>query len=423
MKHRKYKSEIEFYLKNFNQIEYSEYVDRQTRDCCRKIEKESGNKQHTDYFLDYYVPKVKIYDILSNDGMAKLVNSLYKLSPKKYKVIDVLYRKQTVLHKYDYVHIQKEHCFLGRLAEVQFIDSKYIKSIDITVTQMNDIYAFIEYDISFNISLNEEERNQFIIDYLPQITDDDYFGNFNIDDGHKLEMIYEMNQIYFEYICQHFVTSLFFSETGAKRKLLSVIYQIRKESIDINKIYLGDGLCISYYDKDKNIILNRNYDSTNYVLLSGNNVIPNFGISEYIMKYGNIFYLRIMGEPELTFFEKEYSKYVSGRKKIYFNREIIKLFKQVRSFSECQPLRGSEQELMKNFDKNWILYKGNTKCRLKDDKYIKIEDYRKIYEEKYDYMKKMAEINYTKSNQVIAVISVIIAILACFKKGREMLKR
>lgn len=412
MKHRKYKSEIEFYLKNFNQIEYSEYVDRQTRDCCRKIEKESGNKQHTDYFLDYYVPKVKIYDILSNDGMAKLVNSLYKLSPKKYKVIDVLYRKQTVLHKYDYVHIQKEHCFLGRLAEVQFIDSKYIKSIDITVTQMNDIYAFIEYDISFNISLNEEERNQFIIDYLPQITDDDYLGNFNIDDGHKLEMIYEMNQIYFEYICQHFVTSLFFSETGAKRKLLSVIYQIRKESIDINKIYLGDGLCISYYDKDKNIILNRNYDSTNYVLLSGNNVIPNFGISEYIMKYGNIFYLRIMGEPELTFFEKEYSKYVSGRKKIYFNREIIKLFKQVRSFSECQPLRGSEQELMKNFDKNWILYKGNTKCRLKDDKYIKIEDYRKIYEEKYDYMKKMAEINYTKSNQVIAVISVIIAILA-----------
>lgn len=412
MKHRKYKSEIEFYLKNFNQIEYSEYVDRQTRDCCRKIEKESGNKQHTDYFLDYYVPKVKIYDILSNDGMAKLVNSLYKLSPKKYKVIDVLYRKQTVLHKYDYVHIQKKHCFLGRLARVKFINSKYIKSIDITVTQMNDIYAFIEYDISFNISLNEEERNQFIIDYLPQITDDDYFGNFNIDDGHKLEMIYEMNQIYFEYICQHFVTSLFFSETGAKRKLLSVVYQIRKESIDINKIYLGDGLCISYYDKDKNIILNRNYDSTNYVLLSGNNVIPNFGISEYIMKYGNIFYLRIMGEPELTFFEKEYSKYVSGRKKIYFNREIIKLFKQVRSFSECQPLRGSEQELMKNFDKNWILYKGNTKCRLKDDKYIKIEDYRKIYEEKYDYMKKMAEINYTKSNQVIAVISVIIAILA-----------
>lgn len=412
MKHREYKSEIQFYLKNFNQIKYSEYMDRQTKECCKKIEKESGNKQHTDYFLDYYVPKVKIYDILSNDGMAKLVNSLYKLSPKKYKVIDALYRKQTVLHKYDYVHIQKEHCFLGRLAKVQFINSKYIKSIDITITQMNDIYAFIEYDISFNISLNEEERNQFIIDYLPKITDDDYFGDFNIDDGHKLEMIYEMNQIYFEYICQHFVTSLFFSETGAKRKLLSIVYQIRKESIDINKIYLGDSLCISYYDKDKNIILNRNYDSTNYVLLSGNNVIPNFDISEYIMKYGNIFYLRIMGEPELTFFEKEYSKYVSGRKKIYFNREIIKLFKQVRSFSECQPLRGSEQELMKNFDKNWILYKGNTKCRLKDDKYIKIEDYRKIYEEKYDYMKKMAEINYTKSNQVIAVISIIIAILA-----------
>ena len=408
MKHRKIKSEIAFYLQNFDQIEYSEYVDRQTRDCCRKIEKESGNKQHTDYFLNYYVPKVKIYDILSNDGMTKLVNSLYKLSPQKYKVFNVLYRKPTILHKYDYVHMQKEHCFWDRLAEVQFIDSKYIKSIDITVTQMNDIYAFVEYDISFNIMLNEENRNQFIIDYLPQITDDDYFESFNIDGCHKLEIIYEMNQNYFEYICQHFVTSLFFSETGTKRKLLS----IRKESIDIDKIYLGDNLCISYYNKDQNIILNRNYDSTKYVLLSGGDVVPKFGISEYVMKYGNIFYLRIMGESELTFFEKEYSKYVSGRKKIYFNREIIKLFKQVRSFSECQPLRGSEQDLMKDFDKNWILYKGNNKCRLKDYKYIKIEDYKKIYEEKYDYMEKIAEINYTKSNQVIAVISVIIAILA-----------
>ena len=405
MKHRKIKSEIAFYLQNFDQIEYREYVDRQTRDCCRIIEKESGNKQHTDYFLNYYVPKVKIYDILSNDGMTKLVNSLYKLSPQKYKVFNVLYRKPTILHKYDYVHMQKEHCFLGRLAEVQFIDSKYIKSIDITVTQMNDIYAF-------SIMLNEENRNQFIIDYLPQITDDDYFESFNIDGCHKLEIIYEMNQNYFEYICQHFVTSLFFSETGTKRKLLSIVYQIRKESIDIDKIYLGDNLCISYYNKDQNIILNRNYDSTKYVLLSGDNEVPKFDISEYVMKYGNIFYLRIMGESELTFFEKEYSKYVSGRKKIYFNREIIKLFKQVRSFSECQPLRGSEQDLMKDFDKNWILYKGNNKCRLKDYKYIKIEDYKKIYEEKYDYMEKMAEINYTKSNQVIAVISVIIAILA-----------
>ena len=247
MKHRKIKSEIAFYLQNFDQIEYHEYVDRQTRDFCRKIEKESVNKQHTDYFLNYYVPKVKIYDILSNDGMTKLVNSLYKLSHQKYKVFNVLYRKPTILHKYDYVHMQKEHCFLGRLAEVQFIDSKYINSIDITVTQMNDIYAFIEYDISFSIMLNEENRNQFIIEYLPQITDDDYFESFNIDGCHKLEIIYEMNQNYFEYICQHFVTSLFFSETGTKRKLLSIVYQIRKESIDIDKIYLGDNLCISYY--------------------------------------------------------------------------------------------------------------------------------------------------------------------------------
>ena len=44
MKHRKIKSEIAFYLKNFDQIEYHEYVDRQTRDFFIKIEKESVNK-------------------------------------------------------------------------------------------------------------------------------------------------------------------------------------------------------------------------------------------------------------------------------------------------------------------------------------------------------------------------------------------
>ena len=31
MKHRKIKSEIAFYLQNFDQIEYHEYVDSQTR--------------------------------------------------------------------------------------------------------------------------------------------------------------------------------------------------------------------------------------------------------------------------------------------------------------------------------------------------------------------------------------------------------
>ena len=35
-----------------------------------------------------------------------------------------------------------------------------------------------------------KNRNQFIIDYLPQITDDDYFESFNIDGCHKLEIIY-----------------------------------------------------------------------------------------------------------------------------------------------------------------------------------------------------------------------------------------
>ena len=52
MKHRKIKSEIAFYLQNFDQIEYREYVDRQTRDCCRIIEKESGNKYNVSIEYD-----------------------------------------------------------------------------------------------------------------------------------------------------------------------------------------------------------------------------------------------------------------------------------------------------------------------------------------------------------------------------------
>ncbi len=361
------------------------------------------------HFLDYFVPQVKICDVISNAGMRHLINSIYKLSRKKYKVTNIAYKKTTKLHKYDYVHIQKRHCLLIKLAEVQFIDSKYIQSIDVSMTQINDIYAFIEYDISFKCMLDEEKRNQFILDYLPQITDNDYWIRVN-NYSDKWKTIYEMNRDYFRLICQHFVTTLFFSESGVKRKLFNIVYQIRKEPIDVNKIYFEDDL--SYYNKDKNIVLNRNYENENYVLLSGNNVIPYFSLCEYVMKYGNKFYLRIFGESELVLFEMEYSKYVSGRKKILFNKDIIRLFKQTRSFSEHQPLKSSEQEMMEEFDKNWDFYKGNGKCRLEDIIYINIEDYKKVYEEKYNYMEKMAEINYTKSNQMIALISIVIAILA-----------
>ena len=67
-----------------------------------------------------------------------------------------------------------------------------------------------------------------------------------------------------------------------------MIVATREETIDIDKLYLGD-ITTSFYNKEENYVIVSDYRDTNYLLMAGDNRIPSFSVQPYIARYGNDF--------------------------------------------------------------------------------------------------------------------------------------
>lgn len=144
-----------------------------------------------------------------------------------------------------------------------------------------------------------------------------------------------MTEESFPLICQHYITSFLYSEQGKNNLLINMEYRIRKAPIDINRLYLK-GTAIAYYNKKLNYVICSDFDKPNYCMLTGNNLFPQFSICEYIATYRNEFFYCFFGYRELKLFEREFSKFSTGRKSIAYNKEFKKLLNKMQSVSEVE---------------------------------------------------------------------------------------
>lgn len=219
-----------------------------------------------------------------------------------------------------------------------------------------------------------------------------------------------MNREYFPLLIQHYITSFLYTEQGKNNQLINIICYTRKESIAINKLYLGD-FGISYYSKKENYVITTDFDEISYSLLTGNNHIPSFSIIGYIATYGNEFYYHFNGIREIKIFERKFSKFSSGRKKISYNKNFKSLLNKMQSITKYSP--APRNNFYKPFNSNWNFYISNDKTDLKDfhNKGKRI-NYQKIYQDNFSYMNMFSEINYTKSNRLNTIIATIASIVA-----------
>ena len=79
--------------------------------------------------------------------------------------------------------------------------------------------------------------------------------------------------------------------------------------------------------------------------------------------------------------------------------------------SLCESQANNKFDIYKAFDKDWKLYLGYQEQKL--NKFIaQINiDYKGIYSNYYAYLNSLCNINYTKSNQLISIGAIIIAII------------
>lgn len=406
---------IEYYIQNINANEYKEY--KAQSDIRGKmmykeyIEKEKPQwKSRTDYYDKPTITNISICDVLSNDGVAKLLRKMYSLPRDKFKV-DNYYKKPSIINKYDYIHLQYSSSGYGRFAEIELLKDKYIKNIEISWVQINSYFAFLEYNFNFKCCLSEELYDQFIYDNIRSLNSKDYLIWYNINKEKKMNniMLEQMNDEYFSLICQHYITSFLYSEQGKKNPLINMVYMTREEPINIDILYLGD-FGVSFYNRDTNYVIVSDFDGVNYCLYAGNNRIPGFSVCSYISKYGNEFYYRFFGNREIKIFENEFSKFFTDRKKITYNKNLKKLLNKMQSMSEVENKQGGD--FYKEFKNMWEFYICNDKMDLEEyhkNSNIKI---REIYENNFLYLKFLCEMNYTKSNYINSLVATIASIIA-----------
>lgn len=407
---------IDFYINNINSDDYKKHLERS---------KKEGDKYHqefiltekpswasrTDYFDNYMIASMVIGDVLSNDGITHLLKKLYSLPKKEYRVKNY-YKKPTWRNKYDYVKLQYTHSDIGRFSEIEFLKDKYIERIEIRWSQINNYFAYIEYTFWFRKCLDETLYNDFIIENLNKLTSKDYIIWYHIRD--KKEDNYlslsQMNSEFFNIICQHYITTLLYSEQGKNCSLISIVFGIREQAIDIDTLYIGD-FGKAFYNREKNYVIVGDFEHDNYLLCSGNNSIPNFSVCDYISEYGNEFFYKFFGQRELKIFEQDFSRYSNGRVKIRYNKKIKQLLKKIQSVSDYDDYLKTA-EIYSEFNKSWDFYTGNDKEDIKVWQNKSTEDYRTIYEKNFSYLKMLTEMNYTKSNHMISVFATIISVVA-----------
>lgn len=414
---REAKKSIKYYCKNINTAEYKKYKleeDARGKNVHRKyIEEQKPQwKNRTDYYENAIITRSTIIDVLSNDGVKKLLKKLYSLPKKKFKV-KTYYKKPTIINKYDYIHLQYSHSGYGKFAEIKLLDDKYVESINISWVQINSYFALLEYEFEFKVCLSEELYDNFIVDNIRKINSKDFIIWYYIDEKREKEidclLLNQMNGEFFSIILQHYITTFLYSEQGKISQLICIAYMTRKESIDIEKLYLGD-LCVSYHNKEENYVIISEYEGLKHYLLAGNNRIPNFGICYYISNYGNDFYYRFFGEQELKLFEYEFSKFSTGRKKITYNKELKKLLNKMQSISEIECKKHSDFYV--NFEKKWDFYISNDKMNLREFDSKSLINYKDIYKDNFSYLKLLSEMNYTKSSHINSLIATVVSIIA-----------
>ena len=177
----------------------------------------------------------------------------------------------------------------------------------------------------------------------------------------------------------------------------------------------------SLYNKKGNYYISNSFNDSDYVLYSGNNFIPRFSILGSISQYGNELYYLLFGERELHIFERDFSKYVSGRKNIMFNKNFLNLLKKIQSLSESEN-RIDISNFKKAFEDSWTIFVSNDEVQLENLFHKNLSYYRNVIKENYSYLNMLTEINYTKTNTISSIVATIVSIIATIISVIALLK-
>lgn len=384
-------------------------------------------KNHNEFLSDNDItnksaPKIvsfSVCDIVDNDDFTKLINHLYKLDSKKFKV-DCSFLKSTCCYKYDYIHLKYNERSYGYVANIEFLQDSYLNSIEILTSQINNYFSIIEYIFSFKTSFDDELRNKFILDNIKLLNKNDFRPFYTCENRTKQsdydKLIQAQNEL-FPIICQHYITSFLYSRNGRQLKLPSLCYYTSENQFKIDT-FSGTQFGQMFYNKNENYVVECDFEGTTFKLFAGDNKLPKLCVAELICNYGNIFYFAFLGQQYIKSFELTFSQYTSRKsissKKLSFTLKLYYALSDDTSLSY-------PRDLLIDFKKDWEFYYALKKIDFESVILQTIEKYKSIFHNAYEHCKARMDIQTSKAGRIISycalgcsIISLIISMILHF---------
>lgn len=405
------KNWYEYYLHTVNSKDFENFCsedERQSNELyLQSIKDDATLSRHTDFQSDSTIVQLSICDMLDNKNFTKLINHIWSLSPKRYKV-ECKYKKSTAYKKYDYIHLNYNGSGYGFLAKIQFLEDPYVSSIEILSSQLNNYFAVIEYIFYFKTDMDDYSCNDFICLNIPKLNKNDYRPFYICDNdkqGNYRLLLQARNEL-FPIICQHYITSLLHSDNGCRKKLPSLSFFTREAPFNIDT-FAGTQFGRLFYNKKDNFVVEGNFDENTFNLFAGDNKLPHLRVSKLISQYGNNFYYVFLGEQFLHDFEIIYSKDVS-RKRIK-NKQFSNLLKLYYGLSDVN-LFDNRKDMIKNFNEKWVMCSGYNKIPFEPESLQLSEKFKSIFHDMYEHYKAQMDIRVNQTGRVISYCALAISV-------------
>lgn len=368
---------------------------------------------------------VEVFDVVDNDGMNKLVSSLYKLNSYKFEVQN--YLKKPFATNLSYVQMQINGTGIGVLAKIKLKEDKFIDEINLSYTQINNQQIIICYKFFLRKPLDSLGEKEFIRMNIDKTYKGYYQSIYRIkqlieDDSLYKQSIQQMEETFLRDIFQSYIVNNFFTTVGEKYKL-PILFYVNYNNIDnFDKTIKEAFLLNVFYNKKKDYFLifndiERERSLEIYVYFK-TRTMPNSNFLDYFRQLGNEFYYFIFENIECIELNSKIGKYLNNKNKIIKEKDCRWIINKLRAIkdTELKKVNFDEENMWECYDKGKIV----------DRKFINYPQYvnkfNKIYEEYFQYVNNIFS---SKNNSlvlkvtiialIIAIISVIISFISLLK--------
>ena len=389
---------------------------------CHQFIKRSMSLPEYTYYLKHYSKKdwtksffthVAIYDVLDNNGMNKLIKSLYHLKHNALYSIDISYPVRS-FKKINYIRSNMSGVETGIIGNIKFKSDKWLSEINIYYTYLNNSEAIIKYDFSFKkIMSTYIQIHEFVMDTIKSCKKSLYFhtyANKSLIKKAKYSELLELDDIFFADILQSYICKLVYTKLGTKYKLpieysCKIHHYNHKKANRFRKAFLQ--LC---YERKGQFLLIDNLIQERfqaYYFYSGK-YLKSPILFKYFSSFSIEFYYFVFNKIESAELEHHMRKYLNSRKKFICSNDIKWLINKIRYIREQEYrissiLNSENKEYVENLI-GWHLFINGEKKKKDLINFPEQTAYFKaLYEQNLEYLNSIASV---QNNMIVIIVSV-----------------